>query len=103
MEQSNQSLSITEVLMNLNEGGTMEELATELRLAVSAVQGTGKKAQVKLTIDIAPNGPTAVSTTEKIDTKMPKADPVATLFYVTPEAGLSRRDPRQPQLDMVGN
>lgn len=87
--------------MNLNEGGTMEELAAELRQCVAAVQSTGKKGQLKLTIGITPNGPTAVSTTEKIEVKAPKADPVATLFYVTPESGLSRRDPRQPQLDVV--
>ncbi len=87
--------------MGLNEGGTMEDLATELRKCVAAVQSTGKKGKVQLSITIEPNGPTAISTKEEIKATHPKSDAVATLFYVTPESGLTRRDPRQPSLEMA--
>lgn len=101
MSETSKSMSITEVLMGLNEGGTMEDLATELRCCVAAVQSTGKKGKVQLNITIEPNGPTAISTKEEIKATIPKADAVATLFYVTPEAGLTRRDPRQPSLEIA--
>lgn len=94
------NLTITETLMSLNDGGAMEELATELKSCVNAVTVTGKKGKVQLTMEVLPNGQSAVMVTDKIVTTLPKADPVATSFFVTDDAGLSRRDPRQPELKM---
>lgn len=95
------SLTITEVLMNMRDGGAIEELATELRGLSAAVTTTGKAGKVVLTIDMKPNGKDAVTVTDKIDVKLPKPDPQATMFYVTDDAGLTRRDPRQPSLEGV--
>lgn len=93
------SLTITEVLMSLRDGGSVEELASELRSCAAAVTTTGKAGKVVLTIDMKPNGKDAVTITDKVDVKLPKADAAATMFYVTDDAGLSRRDPRQPSMD----
>lgn len=98
MSEKSRNMTITQILATFNEGGTLEDLGTELRLAVAACQSTGKKAQVKLVIDITKNGGAAVNTVEKISSTIPKPDPAATTFYVTEDAGLSLRDPRQPQL-----
>lgn len=98
MQTKTQNLSIVEALMALNDGGAIEELATEVRSCVAAVTATGKKGSVTLTLNIAPNGKDAVKIIDKVAVKLPKADGVETMFYVTDEAGLSRRDPRQPSL-----
>lgn len=98
---NNKTLTISEVLMSLNDGGAMEDLASELRSCVAAVTGTGKNGKVQLTINVKPNGRDAVTVTDEIKVTLPKADPTATMFYVTEEAGLSRRDPRQPSLEGV--
>lgn len=92
------SLTITEVLMNLREGGSVEELAHEIRNAVRATRETGKKSSVTLKIDIAPNGREAVTITDTVVAKLPKPDAVSTMFYATEDDGLSRRDPRQPEI-----
>lgn len=93
------SLTITEVLMNLRDGGSVEELATQVRNCAAAVTETGKSGKVVLTIDMKPNGKDAITIVDKVDVKLPKADAAATMFYVTDDAGLSRRDPRQPSMD----
>lgn len=95
------SLTITEVLMNLREGGSVEELASEIRNAVSATRDTGKKSKVVLTIEIAANGRDAVTITDTVKATLPKPDAVSTMFYATDDNGLSRRDPRQPELPGV--
>lgn len=100
---ANKNLTITEALMSLNDGGAMEELATELKSCVAAVTTTGKKGKVTLTLEVIPNGQQAVTVTDKIAVTLPKPDAVATMFYVTDDAGLSRRDPRQPELKMDGS
>lgn len=94
------SLTITEVLMGLRDGGAVEELATELRSLAAAVTATGKAGKVVLTIDMKSNGKDAVTITDKVAVTLPKPDPMATMFYVTDDAGLTRRDPRQPAMDM---
>lgn len=94
----NKSLTLAEVLMSLDDGGPMEAMAAELRSCVAAVTGTGKSGAVQLTLKVKANGASAVTITDDIKVTLPKADPAATMFYVTEDAGLSRRDPRQPSL-----
>lgn len=84
--------------MSLRDGGAVEELASELRSLSAAVCATGKAGKVLLTIDMKPNGKDAVTVTDKVDVKLPKPDRSSTMFYVTDDAGLSRRDPRQPSM-----
>lgn len=98
---ASKSLTISEVLMNLNDGGAMEELASELRSCVAAVTATGKAGKVQLNISVKANGRDAVTVTDEVKVTLPKPEPTATMFYVTEEAGLTRRDPRQPSLDNV--
>lgn len=81
----------------------MEDLATELKSCVAAVTATGKKGKVALTLEVLPNGMSGIIVTDKVVVTLPKPDPVATAFFVTEDAGLSRRDPRQPELKMEGS
>lgn len=93
-----QSLSVTEFLLNVREGGAIEEIATQLRTVVAAVQNVQKPGKVQITIDVKPNGMNAVTITDAVKATIPEHKKQETVFFVTDEFGLSRRDPKQPRI-----
>lgn len=88
-------LSMTEFLMKVREGGAVEELRQAVEDCTRAVNVTGKPGKVTLTMEIKPNGNTAVFVKDTIAAKLPEPNKEDTLFYVTDDGGLSRRNPSQ--------
>lgn len=93
--QPEKKLSIAEFLMSVREGGAIEELRATLEEATQAVLCTGKAGKVSLNISIKPNGTSKVFIKDDVKATIPKADSEETLYFVTDDGGLSRRDPRQ--------
>jgi hypothetical protein len=88
-----------DILMALNRGKTHAELSRQMQQLVAAVQETGKKGQISLTIAISPTKSDGVL--EVIDTvavKAPTHTRAASLFYADDDANLVREDPRQQTL-----
>lgn len=94
---SNNNLSITEILLAMNNGGTVEALQTAIRETVEAVQNSGGAGSVTLKLTIKKNGEDAVTVTDAITNTKPKLKSPDSFFFVT-ENGLSRSNPRQMSL-----
>lgn len=88
-------------LRDQRAGEMQEELAVELNRLVAAVTATGKKGKLVLTLTVAPlrEATEQLVVEDDIVAKLPKMSKGATLYYGTPENNLSRRDPRQADLE----
>lgn len=88
----------SQILVQLRNGLTHEELTQKLDEVVAAVRLTGKKGSITLTVSVEPASKGSVDTLfveDEIKVKIPEMDRGATVFFATPENGLQRQDPRQ--------
>lgn len=86
----------------LRKGAFAESFQTELRHLVDAVRDTGKKGSITVTLTIEPAGKgeeVALSIADKITVKLPSPQTGTTLMYATADGDLSRRDPRQHDVE----
>lgn len=91
----NQSIAL------VRNGQLHNELTKALGELVSAVKDQGKGGSLTLTLKIKPFSKADSSTLvleDAISVKAPKPDSAPTVFYATDRGGLSRSDPRQPEL-----
>lgn len=94
---------LQEILLQMNNGATVTELAEALEKAVAAVRATGKSAAITLALKLSPasKGITAVLTVEsQVKTKLPEPDRGITIFYATDDNKLVRNDPKQSMLPL---
>lgn len=100
-------LSLTETLMHLDSGETVEQAADKIRDVARAVLDTGNKGSVTIKLDIAPNGKRdlqAVKVTGSVTSVQPKQPKADAFFFVTDEGDLTRQNPMQPTLhDRTGD
>jgi len=88
----------TDVLRDLDGGMTAAKLTEQLALVVAGVMKTRKKGSVTLTLDLSPNGDTAISIADTIKVKVPEEVRGKSNFFVTSDMDLTRRDPRQQEM-----
>lgn len=86
------------VLAEVQKGRISQSLASKLREVVKAVQATGQKGSISLTLKIQPAGGMTVKVLPEVKTTVPEGEQETSIFFVTDEGDLSRSDPRQPQL-----
>ena len=93
---------VIETLEELRNGAALEELDQALRKVVDAVRTTGKMGKVSLTLHIkAAQMGERVATViieDRVQIALPEPERGDTFLFATPGGGLSRRDPRQPEL-----
>jgi hypothetical protein len=89
-------------LLEQRQGALHGELTARLAEVTAAVAEHQAKGTVTLTITIAPqkHDATAVIVSDDVKAKAPRGDRGASLFFVDDHGGLSRRDPRQPELPL---
>lgn len=86
-------------LLQSNPGGiTVSEIESVLSECLSAVQDTGKKAELKLTLVFARNGAKGVKITGECLPKLPKPERAVSFAYVGPNGELLQNDPDQMQM-----
>lgn len=89
-------------LIGTIRGGALEsELADRTTELVHAVDDTGKKGKLALEITIAPAGKGRVDVSATIKSTTPVHNTESSLFFVTEEGTLTRRDPRQLELPQL--
>ncbi len=92
----------TDYLRELDKGRVIEELSTGMQELISCIMETGKRGSLTLKIDIAPSSKIdteTVAVVASLKITSPEPDRHSTLYYITPENNLSRRDPRQMDLE----
>lgn len=91
--------SITETLMQIRDGGALEELGDQLRTLVKQVQLSGKPGALTLTLKVSPNGNRMVMVKDTIKVVEPKVENPDSLFFVGDVGELLRKDPLQPEFN----
>lgn len=90
-----------DVLAELGEGSTEQELSTALWDLLQRVQDTGKAGSVTLIIAVAPNGAGRIEVKDEVKLKLPEYARPTTAFYVDKCGNASRRNPDQPEIPGV--
>ena len=91
-----------DTVRDLRNGGLINDLEDELKRLVQAVTSTGKRGELKLTLGLQPATKGHVDVLmldDKVDLKLPKTGKPAAFVFPTADGGLSRKDPRQPELN----
>jgi hypothetical protein len=84
-----------EVLSEVSKGIVADEAATKLAELVTAVQETGKKGSVTVTIQVVPHkgNNETVNVAAAVTAKLPRAETPTSIFYIAANGNLSRNDP----------
>lgn len=102
MEAAAPPRAFAEVLRQLDRGRVHARASQELGELIQAFHETGKAGSITLKIDIKPaseNDSDMAKVEATISTKLPKPGHAPTLMYVDDEFRLTRRDPRQMDLE----
>lgn len=95
------SLSTAEILMQLNSGGTVEELREALKEANRLVKQTGGKAVITLEFHVSKNGDRGVIIKDVVKKRLPRSESENTMFFTDDEGSLFRRDPAQAEMSEI--
>jgi len=102
-QEQGQTRPFADVLLELAKGRVHNEASIALQDLVEAVQSTGKKGSVTLTVVVAPSKAEGqVEVTAEVKPKPPRSTPPTSLFFITSDHNLSRTNPEQPHLPMRG-
>ena len=93
------------ILNEIEDGATLEALAQAFHDAIAAVKEHGKPATVNLSITIGTLGESQHKLVEppiimlaEVTTKLPKAKPNATIFFVDQDGNATRNHTRQADM-----
>jgi hypothetical protein len=92
-------------LRELGYGEVLGRLNDSLTEAVASVENADGRtakapvAKIKLTLTLAKRSG-AIEVGTDIDVKTPKITPAATIMYATPDNNLTRKDPRQTEMEL---
>lgn len=84
------------------DGGLPVETAdNQLRDVIAAVQRTGKKGTVTLTLEISPNGEMGFAASAKVSAKAPQIDFGQSFFFMGRNGELTRESPTMEQMGLL--
>lgn len=84
------------------DGGLAVEIADQqLRDVIQAVQRTGKKGSVTMTLEVAPNGDMGFAASAKVQAKAPQVNFGQSFFYADREGDLTRKAPGMEQMGLM--
>lgn len=85
------------------DGGLPVETADEqLRNVIAAVQRTGKKGSVTVTLEVSPNGEMGFAASAKVRAKAPQVNFGQSFFFMGRDGDLTREAPSMQQLGLMG-
>ena len=94
------AINIYDILRKQHRGRLLESLEQDLAECLKAVRESGKEGEVTLKITITPidRQVQQVNIGTSHSAKIPRQKRAPTMMFVTPDGGLSDRDPRQASL-----
>ncbi len=88
------------VVQEARAGVLHRELSEQFANLVAACREHGKKGSLTLVFSVAPNKDGAtIHLTDDIRVKAPKGESLPTLFFADEDGNVTRRDPRQPEIE----
>jgi hypothetical protein len=106
MNEKHPSNGFNTVLAEVRRGEVLDELSQALKQTVAAVRATGKKGKLTLELAISPvtkgeiGESIATYITADVQTKLPRPDKKASIFFTTSDDHLQRTDPNQKELEL---
>lgn len=100
IEPGRQVRPFADFLLDHRQGRTHTDLSEALVELVEAVQETGKKGSLSLTLTVKPEGSRQVLVTDKVAVKAPEGERDASFFFIDDDANLTRDNPTQPHLPL---
>lgn len=87
-----------DTLRDLECGVFLESLGSEQHELIQAIQKTNKGGKLVIELDYKPEGNGQMTIAAAVKSKVPQMPRGKSLFFVTPEANLTRTDPRQQEI-----
>lgn len=89
-----------DTLRDVEAGGLLDELTDTQHSLVDAIRATGKAGELTIKLTYKPEGAGQMTIKADVKSKEPVLARGTSLFFLTPEGNLSRRDPRQQELSL---
>lgn len=93
--------NFVETLALIRDGQLVIQCTDELQDLITAVVEHNKAGTLNLKLKVEPNGDNAVTIISEVKTVVPKPGVGKAIFYADQGGNLSRRDPRQRDIDDI--
>lgn len=87
-----------DTLRDIEAGGLLDELSETQHSLIDAIRLTGKGGELTIKLAYKPDGNGQMTIKADVKAKEPALSRGTSLFFLTPEGNLTRRDPRQQDL-----
>lgn len=87
-----------DTLRDIEAGGLLDELSETQHSLIDAIRLTGKGGELTIKLAYKPDGNGQMTIKADVKAKEPALSRGTSLFFLTPEGNLTRRDPRQLDL-----
>ena len=87
-----------DTLRDIEAGGLLDELSETQHSLIDAIRLTGKGGELTIQLAYKPDGNGQMTIKADVKAKEPALSRGTSLFFLTPEGNLTRRDPRQQDL-----
>lgn len=89
-----------DTLRDIEAGGLLDELSETQHSLIDAIRLTGKGGELNIKLTYKPDGSGQMTIKADVKSKEPILSRGTSLFFLTPEGNLTRRDPRQQDLQL---
>ncbi|MQU29079.1 hypothetical protein GHO29_21665 [Pseudomonas helleri] len=89
-----------DTLRDIEAGGLLDELSETQHRLIDAIRLTGKGGDLTIKLAYKPDGNGQMTIKADVKAKEPALSRGTSLFFLTPEGNLTRRDPRQQDLPL---
>lgn len=89
-----------DTLRDLESGHLLDELTSMQHDLLDAIRLTNKQGELTIKLTYKPDGAGQMTVKADIKAKEPALARGTSLFFMTPEGNLTRKDPRQPDLPL---
>lgn len=97
---SNKARPFLDTLRDIEAGGLLDELTEAQHKLIDAIRLAGKGGELVIKLGYKPDGRGQMTIKSEIKVNEPRMSRGTSLFFLTPEGNLSRRDPRQQDLQL---
>ena len=89
-----------DTLRDIEAGGLLDELSETQHSLIDAIRLTGKGGELTIKLAYKPDGNGQMTIKADVKAKEPALSRGTSVFFLTPEGNLTRRDPRQQDLPL---
>lgn len=89
-----------DTLRDIEAGGLLDELTETQHSLIDAIRLTGKGGELTIKLTYKPDGGGQMTVKADVKSKEPVLSRGTSLFFLTPEGNITRRDPRQQEIPL---